>query len=57
MDERKPLNVNACNLEQVRLVIRDAEANFVAVFDELKKLRTDFDALISQLGHLGARPT
>ena len=57
MDDRKPLNVNACNLEEMRAVARDAEANFVAVFEEVKKLRVDFDALIARLEQLGAHPT
>jgi hypothetical protein len=57
MDERRPLNANACNLEQMRLVIRDIDANQAALFEEAKRQRTDFDALVAQLGHLGARPT
>lgn len=54
MNERKPLNVDACNLEEVRGVIRDAEANFVAMFDELRKLRKDSEARPEPIG---ARPT
>jgi hypothetical protein len=55
MDERRPLNSNACNHEQVRSVIRDIDANFAIVFDELKKLRSEFDARTQS--EPGARPT
>jgi hypothetical protein len=57
MDERRPLNVNACNLEEVRAVIREADDQIAVVYGEQKKLRTDFDALVEKLGHLGAHPT
>ena len=57
MPERQPLNSNACNLEEVRAVIREADEQIAAVYDEQNKLRTDFDALVSKLGNLGAHPT
>lgn len=55
MDQRKPLNVDACNHEEMRAVVRDADANFSTVFAKLQRLRTDHDDLIRRL--IGARPT
>jgi len=55
MDDRKPLNVNACNLEEMRGVARDAEENFVVIFEEMQKVRSDIDALKS--GSSEVRPT
>jgi len=57
MPERRPLNSNACNFEEMRAVIREADEQIAAVYDEQNKLRTDFDALVSKLGNLGAHPT
>lgn len=57
MNERKPLNVDACNLEEIRGVIRDINANHATLFDEMKSLRADHDALVARLEAIGARPT
>ena len=57
MPERRPLNSNACNLEEVRAVIREADEQIAVVHEEQNKLRADFDALVSKLGNLGAHPT
>jgi hypothetical protein len=57
MDDSKRLNVDACNLEQMRAALRQVDANFVELYDEFAKLRADFDALLTQLGHLAAHPT
>jgi len=57
MDDRRPLNVDACNLEEVRAVIREADEQIAVVYDEQKKLRTDFEVLVSKLGNLGVHPT
>ena len=57
MNERRPLNVNACNFEQFRQTAVAAEANFAALFDEIVKLRAEFVALLDRLGQSGAGPT
>jgi hypothetical protein len=38
-DRRRKLNVNACNLEEMRGVIRDIEANFAVLFEALANLQ------------------
>jgi hypothetical protein len=54
MIERQPININACNFEQFRAVAATTDANLAALFDEVAKLRSDFDALIDRLA---VRPT
>ncbi len=57
MDDGKRLNVNACNLEQMRAVVRQADANFVELYAAFENLRAAHEALIARLEHIGAGPT
>lgn len=57
MDETKRLNVDACNLEETRGALKQANENFQELYGHFERLRADFDSFIAQLGHLGARPT
>jgi hypothetical protein len=57
MDKGKRLKISACNVKEARGVVRQANANFVELYDQLAKLRDDFDALITRLESAGARPT
>jgi hypothetical protein len=51
MDERKPLNINACNLEQMRQVLADIDANFAILFAAVKQV------LNNEAGPPAVRPT